>query len=69
MTGALLVAGLSAIALGGALGVWRRAFSAGLYVQAAGAAGVAVAGFWALAMTGRAFVFCAYSVHRGSIGC
>jgi len=48
VTGALLVAGLSAIALGGALGVWRRAFSAGLHVQAAGAAAVAVAGFWAL---------------------
>ncbi|MGZ8715754.1 MAG: proton-conducting transporter transmembrane domain-containing protein [Gaiellaceae bacterium] len=48
MTGALLVAGLSAIALGGALGAWRRAFSAGLHVQAAGAAGIAVAGFWAL---------------------
>ena len=48
MTGALLVAGLSATAFGGALGVWRRAFSAGLWLQAAGAAGIAIAGFWAL---------------------
>ena len=36
------------VALGGALGVWRRAFSTGLVVQAAGAAGVSAAGFWAL---------------------
>ena len=48
MTGALLVSGLSAVALGGALGVWQRTFSAGLYLQALGAAGIAVAGFWAL---------------------
>jgi hydrogenase-4 component B len=44
----LLLAGLIAVALGGALGVWRRAFSTGLLVQAAGAAAVSVAGFWAL---------------------
>jgi hydrogenase-4 component B len=48
VTGPLLGVGLSGIALGGALGVWRRTFLAGLYVQAAGAAGIAVAGFWAL---------------------
>ncbi|HEX7582565.1 MAG TPA: proton-conducting transporter membrane subunit, partial [Gaiellaceae bacterium] len=48
MTGALLVAGLGAIALGGVLCVLRRGFSTGLAVQTAGAAGVAVAGFWML---------------------
>ena len=49
MTGALLIAGLSAIAAGGALGVSRTTFGAGLYLQAVGAAAVAVGGFWALA--------------------
>jgi len=44
----LLVVGLSVIALGGALGISRRGFSAGMLVQAVGAAGIAVAGFWAL---------------------
>lgn len=48
MNGLLLCVGLSAIALGGALGVSRRTFSAGLWLQAAGAAGVSIAGFWAL---------------------
>jgi hydrogenase-4 component B len=48
VTGALLVAGLSAIALGGVLGSSRQAFSIGLHVQAIGATAVAVAGFWAL---------------------
>jgi hydrogenase-4 component B len=48
VTALLLAAGLSAVALGGALGVWRRAFSIGLLVQAVGAAGVSVGGFWAL---------------------
>jgi hydrogenase-4 component B len=48
VTGALLVGGLAAIAAGGALGVRRAAFAAGLYLQAAGAAAVAVAGFWTL---------------------
>jgi hydrogenase-4 component B len=48
VTGLLLGAGLSAVALGGAVGLWRRALSAGLLVQAVGAAGIAVAGFWAL---------------------
>jgi hydrogenase-4 component B len=48
VTGVLLVAGLGATALGGALCIWRRAFSAGLWLQAAGAAGVSVSGFWAL---------------------
>ena len=48
MTGALLVAGLGAIALGGVLCVLRRGFSTGLAVQTVGAAGVAVAGFWTL---------------------
>ena len=48
MTAQLLVAGLSAVALGGALGVGRRALATGLLVRAAGAAGVSAAGFWAL---------------------
>ncbi len=48
MTGLLLGAGLSAIALGGALSVSRTTFSAGLCLQATGAAGVSIAGFWAL---------------------
>jgi hydrogenase-4 component B len=48
VTAPLVVAGLSAVALGGALGVWRRAFSTGLLLQAAGAAGISVGGFWAL---------------------
>jgi hydrogenase-4 component B len=48
VTGLLLGAGLGAIAFGGALSLWRRAFSAGLWLQATGAAGVSVAGFWAL---------------------
>jgi hydrogenase-4 component B len=58
VTGLPLVAGLGAIAIGGALGVSRRTFSAGLWLQAAGAAGVSVAGFWALgsrAALGAAF--------------
>ena len=49
MTGAILVAGLGAVALGGALCAARRTFTAGIAVQAAGAALVAVGGFWALA--------------------
>ena len=49
MTGALLVAGLGAIALGGVLVAARATLRAGLVLQAAGAAGVAVAGFWVLA--------------------
>ena len=49
MIGALLIAGLGAVALGGALTAVRRAtFLAGLYVQAAGAVALAAAGFWAL---------------------
>ena len=48
MIGALLVAALAAVALGGAMGIRRRGFEAGLLLQAAGAAGVGVAGFWAL---------------------
>ena len=49
MIGALLVAGLSAIALGGAIVFGRaRAFQAGLLMQAVGAAAVGLAGFWAL---------------------
>jgi hydrogenase-4 component B len=46
--GALLVAALAAVALGGAIGMRRSSFDAGLLLQAAGAAGVGVAGFWAL---------------------
>ena len=48
MSGVLLGAGLGAVALGGALSVWGRAFSAGLWLQATGAVGISVAGFWAL---------------------
>jgi hydrogenase-4 component B len=48
VTGGLLGAGLGAIALGGALSVWGRAFSAGLLLQATGAVGVSAAGFWVL---------------------
>jgi hydrogenase-4 component B len=48
VTGVLLVAGLSAIALGGVLCVWRRPFSYGVWLQAGGSAGVAAAGFWTL---------------------
>jgi hydrogenase-4 component B len=49
VSGALVVAGLGAIVLGGALVAARSTFLAGLVLQAAGAAGVAVAGFWVLA--------------------
>jgi hydrogenase-4 component B len=52
VTGLLLGTGLSAIALGGALSVSRRTFSGGLWLQAAGAAGVSIAGFWALGSQG-----------------
>ena len=48
MTGLLLGTGLGAIALGGVLSVSGRAFSAGLWLQAIGAGGVSIAGFWAL---------------------
>jgi hydrogenase-4 component B len=47
--GALLVAALSAVAIGAVLVLVRSTFEAGLWVQAAGAAGAGVAGFWALA--------------------
>jgi hydrogenase-4 component B len=47
--GSVLILGLAAVALGGALCAARRAFAIGLGVQAAGAALVAAAGFWALA--------------------
>jgi hydrogenase-4 component B len=49
VTGGLLVAGLGAIALGGVLVPARTTWRAGILLQAAGAAGVAVAGFWVLA--------------------
>jgi hydrogenase-4 component B len=48
VSGALLVAGLAAIALGGAFSAFRATFPAGLALQASGAAGVAAAGFWLL---------------------
>lgn len=48
MTGAALVAGLSAIALGGVAAAGRATFRAGLILQAAGAAGLALVGFWAV---------------------
>jgi hydrogenase-4 component B len=46
--GVLLVASLGAVALGGVLCVRRGLLVRGLDLQAAGAAGIAVAGFWAL---------------------
>jgi hydrogenase-4 component B len=46
--GLLLIVGLSAIAVGGALAVHRSSFQTGVLVQAAGAAGVGIAGFWTL---------------------
>jgi hydrogenase-4 component B len=49
VSGAVLVAGLGAIALGGVLATARATFVAGLVLQAIGAIGVAVAGFWVLA--------------------
>jgi hydrogenase-4 component B len=49
LIGAVLVAGLGAIALGGILAATRATFPTGLGLQAAGAVGVAVAGFWVLA--------------------
>ncbi len=49
MTGALLVAGLAAIAAGSVTAVRRRLFGPGLGLQAAGAVAVAVAGFAVLA--------------------
>jgi hydrogenase-4 component B len=58
VTGGLLVFGAGALAAGGLLAAWRRGFAAGLSLQAAGAACLAVAGFWLLAAgdeTGRAF--------------
>jgi hydrogenase-4 component B len=49
VTGGLLVASLAAVGVGGAAVLSRRLFVAGVYAQAAGAGGVALAGFWALA--------------------
>ena len=49
MIGALLVAALGAVAIGAILALGRRALEPGLWIQAAGAAGVGVAGFWVLA--------------------
>jgi hydrogenase-4 component B len=48
LTGALLIAGLGAIALGGAVTLVYRGFAAGVALQAVGAAASAVAGFWVL---------------------
>ena len=53
MTGALLLAGLAALTLGGVLAAPRRTFQAGVAIQACGAAAVCVAGFLVLA-TGSA---------------
>jgi formate hydrogenlyase subunit 3/multisubunit Na+/H+ antiporter MnhD subunit len=47
--GAVLVAALGALALGGVLVATRATFLTGLMLQAAGAVGIAVAGFWVLA--------------------
>lgn len=49
MSGALLVAGLGGIAVGGALVAARATFGAGFVLQAAGAFCVGAAGFWTLA--------------------
>jgi len=46
--GPLVVAGLAAIAMGGTLVVRRGSFQSGLVLQAVGAAGVGIAGFWTL---------------------
>jgi hydrogenase-4 component B len=46
--GALVLVGLGTIAGGGVLTAGRRTFLAGLTVQAVGAAGLGVAGFWVL---------------------
>lgn len=48
MIGVFLLAALGAVALGAVLALGRRTFEPGLWTQAAGAAGVGVAGFWAL---------------------
>jgi hydrogenase-4 component B len=48
VTAALLVAGLSLIGIGGVVSGGRRSLVAGLQLQAAGAAAVALAGFWTL---------------------
>ena len=53
MTGALLVAGLGALTLGGILAFFRPGFSAGVVLQVAGVTAIGVAGFWVLA-TGAA---------------
>ena len=58
MTGVLVLAGLAAMAGGGGLAAARRTFVAGVWLQAAGAVVLAVAGFAALASgasTGAAF--------------
>ena len=47
--GAVLFAGLGAIALGGVFAASRTRFTLGLVLQSAGAGAVAAAGFWALA--------------------
>ena len=50
MIGALLLAGLGAVAVGGVLACFRRQASRpASSLQAAGAAAVGVAGFWVLA--------------------
>ena len=48
MSGALLVAGLGALALGGILAFFRSGFQPGVVLQALGATAIAVAGFWVL---------------------
>jgi len=49
MPALLLGAGLAALACGGVLAAARRSFAVGVQAQAAGAAAVAAAGFWAFA--------------------
>ncbi len=70
MIGALLLAGLAAIAAGGVLTAVRRTFLTGVTLQAIGAAGVGIAGFWALGAgttTGDGFTN-AFELHFGVDG-
>ena len=53
VSGGLLVAGLSAMALGGMLASCARTFRRGVALQALGAAAIAVAGFWVLGTGAR----------------
>ena len=64
VTGALLLGGLAALALGGLLAAPRRTFQTGLTVQACGAAAVCVAGFLVLERARRSDRGSRASSHR-----